>query len=405
MRSLLITYVWPEPNASAAGARDMSLIEIFLKAGWEVTCLSPSKENAFSEKIRAQGVATVSMGPNDSRFDEFISQLKPDFVLFDRFVTEEQFGWRVHEHSPETIRVLDTQDLHFLRRARQRVLDGGALDLVNDDSLREIASIYRSDLTLILSDFEINLLMNQFRVPEHLLALSRFCYPDPTPQPFFKERENFVMIGNFRHPPNADGVLWLKREIWPHIHDRLPRAQAHIYGAYPSREMMALTDAKIGFHVKGSAPDAIETLRSYRINLAPLRFGAGIKGKITDGWSAGTPVVSTPVGAEGMHGGLPWGGAIESEPRAFAERAISLYTDETLWSEARENGFRILKGLFHLDANSKKLIDDLLEARKNASKRRTENFIGAMLQHHFHKSTTYFSKWIELKEERATPAS
>src|SRR4051794_31698370 len=97
---LIIGYVWPETNASAAGLRDWELMEQFRAAGWSVHYASPAKPNSFSEKLASLGVPTFSCEANDPRFDDFIRELRPDFVLFDRFVIEEQFGWRVEENSP-----------------------------------------------------------------------------------------------------------------------------------------------------------------------------------------------------------------------------------------------------------------------------------------------------------------
>src|ERR1700679_3826907 len=95
LKVLIIGYVWPETNASAAGLRDWAIMEHCLKQGWEVVYASPAKENAFSEKIGKLGVRAFSCQANDSRFDDFISEVIPDVVIFDRFVIEEQFGWRV----------------------------------------------------------------------------------------------------------------------------------------------------------------------------------------------------------------------------------------------------------------------------------------------------------------------
>lgn len=336
MKVLIIGYVWPEPLSSAAGLRDWNLIETFQGVGWEVIFASSSKENHFSKAIQNRGIQICPVQPNDPEFDIFIQNLKPDFVVFDRFVTEEQFGWRVQENSPETVRILDTQDLHFLRRGREKAIKSGRAenqlrvatqfpinlpDELSEDLLREVASIYRSDCSLIISSFEIQLLKDRYRLPSDLLHLSRFQYDLPPASPSFGERMDFVTIGNFRHLPNADGIRWLYAEIWPLIRKRLPEANLFVYGAYPPKEMMALTQKKSGFHVVGSTPDQFETLKKYRVNLAALRFGAGIKGKISDGWWAGTPVVTTPIGAEGMSDDLSWGGEIAVDQEDFAQKS------------------------------------------------------------------------------------
>ena len=407
-RVLIIGYVWPELTSSAAGLRDWNLIQAFQEKNWEISFTSPSKENEFKEKIEKQDIHTLSIGPNDTRFDSFIQELKPDFVIFDRFVIEEQFSWRVKKYSPQSIRVLDTQDVHFLRRARGNALLKGIainkifdadFDLVSEDLLRELSSIYRSDISLILSDFEMQMLENRFRVPKELLKLSRFMY-GPSPQNLlpYHSREHFVVIGNFRHPPNSDGILWLHNKIWPSIRKHIPQAQVHIYGAYPPKEMMSLSDTENGFHVMGHAENQHETLAKYRVSLAPLRFGAGIKGKISDSWWVGTPVITTPIGAEGMHDYLgEWGGQIATSAEEFAKKAIELYNSKLHWNTAQDAGFRIMKNIFNHSQNSQQLIADLMETREQIDQLREKNFVGMMLWHNAFKSTKYFSKWIELK--------
>jgi O-antigen biosynthesis protein len=412
-RVLIIGYVWPEWTSSAAGLRDWNLIQSFQEHNWDITFTSPSKANEFQAEIQSKNIETVSIGPNDAKFDSFIEKLKPDFVIFDRFVIEEQFSWRVKKFSPQSIRVLDTQDVHFLRRGRGQALQNGLplekvfsadFDLVTEDCLRELSSIYRSDLTLVLSDFEMQMLQNRFQVPKDLLRASRFMYgPSPKNLLDYHAREHFVVIGNFRHPPNPDGILWLHQKIWPLIRQKLPQAQIHIYGAYPSKDMMALTDPEEGFHVMGHAPDQHATLSKYRVSLAPLRYGAGIKGKISDSWWVGTPVVSTPIGAEGMmdqpsgKGIENWGGHIANNAEEFARMALELYASKLHWTRAQEAGFRIVRNLFDYQKNSQQLIRDLNEVKENSEQFRNKNLVGQLLWHNAFKSTKYFSKWIELK--------
>jgi O-antigen biosynthesis protein len=408
MNVLIIGYVWPEPRSSAAGLRDWNLIEAFQSAGWKVFFASASKLNIHAKDLAAKGISIHSVQPNDSKFDLLIKELNPDFVVFDRFVTEEQFGWRVREFCPSAIRILDTQDLHFLRRGREEALKSNGtpdqiihcqFDLLNNTLFRELGSIYRSDCTLILSSFELSLLRKRFNIPESLLFLYRFQYRDFPTSAGFHERKNFGMIGNFRHGPNRDAILWLKMELWPLIRNRIPKSEIHICGAYPPKDMMMLTNAEDGFYVSGPVENSFQFLEQFRINLAPLRFGAGIKGKISDGWWSGTPVVTTPIGAEGMTEEEEFGGAIADDAHLFAQAAEILYSNKSEWMKARENGYRILKNEYSKKENFQKLINQLLFLKKNINDLRRTNITGAILSSHFYRSTKYFSKWIEAKNQ------
>ena len=112
--------VLPEPNSTAAGKRMLQLIDFFLKEKYRISFLSAATNFAFSENLNSIGVEYISIALNDSNFAEKLQVLNPDIVLFDRFVTEEQFGWKVAEICPQAIRILDTEDLHFLRKAREK---------------------------------------------------------------------------------------------------------------------------------------------------------------------------------------------------------------------------------------------------------------------------------------------
>ena len=152
---LIIGYVWVEPNSSAAGSRMLQLIEQFLKQNWKVTFASPAQKSEKAASLSSLGIDEVSIELNNTSFDDFIKDLQPTIVLFDRFMMEEQFGWRVAENCPNTLRILDTEDLHFLRKTRHQQLKKGekfsneALSK-SEDTKREIASILRCDVSLII---------------------------------------------------------------------------------------------------------------------------------------------------------------------------------------------------------------------------------------------------------------
>jgi hypothetical protein len=154
-----IGFVFPEPNSSAAGVRILQLIRLFKAQGYAVVFGSASKRSEYSFDLKSIGVQEENLLLNDLSFDDFVQKLNPNIVVFDRFMTEEQFGWRVAKQCPKAIRILDTEDLHFLRKARQQnqTLNSNFSKefLKTDVAKRELASIYRSDLSLIISEVEM----------------------------------------------------------------------------------------------------------------------------------------------------------------------------------------------------------------------------------------------------------
>jgi glycosyltransferase involved in cell wall biosynthesis len=349
----------------------------------------------------------VKIALNDSRFDQFVRDLDPAIVLFDRFMVEEQFGWRVAEQCPLALRILDTEDLHCLRRARQKALKESRefkeSELLSTDvARREIASIYRSDISLIISDYELDLLSKQFKIDESLLYYLPFLTEGINEQtvsswPSFESRHNFVTIGNFLHEPNCDSVVFLKEEIWPIIRTALPGAEMLVYGAYPMQKITQLNDPKNGFMIKGRADDASLVMQQGRVCLAPLRFGAGLKGKLLDSMLCGTPSVTTSVGAEAMHGELAWNGIIADKAEDIAAAAIQLYSDEPAWKLAQTNGIKIVNQLFRKEKYGTGFLARIDEIRQQLPEHRNKNFIGGMLTHHTMASTKFMSRWIEAK--------
>lgn len=406
---LIIGTVFPEPNSSAAGSRMMQLIASFQQKKWKVTFASVASDSEFMVDLGAHQIDKVSIKLNDDSFDEFIETLKPDLVLFDRFMTEEQFGWRVSEKVPDAIKVLDTEDLHCLRTARQKAwklnTNFQVEDLLLEDvAKREIASILRCDLSLIISTYEMKILIDLFKVDESLLLFLPFMLQQIEEEEqshwlSFEERENFITIGNFLHEPNYQAVIFLKNEIWPHIRKKMPDAQMHIYGAYASEKVNQLNNPKQGFLIKGRVRNVKDVMVKARVCLSPLVFGAGLKGKLIDAMFSGTPNVTTHIGAEGMHDGLPWSGFIANLPKDFADDAVKLYQNETLWKKFQQNGVEIINQNYDERDWSPRLIEDIEFVFKNLALHRKENFLGALLQHHTLNSTKYLSKWIEEKNK------
>lgn len=406
---LIIGYVWPEPNSTAAGQRMMQLIELFQKQDWQITFASPAAESPHQFDLQTLGVIQVQIKPNDNGFDTFVHTLQPDMVLFDRFMMEEQFGWRVEEQCPNAIRLLNTEDLHFLRKARQEAVKYERPlqkeDLFSETAVREVAAILRSDLTILLSEFEVAFLQDSFQIDPRLLQYTPYLLSKITPEtvagwPPFAQRRHFVTIGNFRHAPNWDAVLQLQQHIWPLIRAQLPLAVLKIYGAYPPRKAADLHQPQQGFHVLGWAADAQAVMQQARVCLAPLRFGAGLKGKLIEAMLCGTPSLTTDVGAEGIQGDLPWNGAIVNDPVLFAKTAVSLYQNAPFWHASQANGIEIIKQRFDQTVHGPQLIEKIQAIRENLADHRLQNFTGAMLRHHSMKSTLYMSRWIEAKNKK-----
>ncbi|EJK48456.1 hypothetical protein THAOC_32744 [Thalassiosira oceanica] len=439
---------WPQPNATAAGTRTMALLRHFAEssdgpfssvhfgcgAGMPDSLAKQASDHEQTCRIKWHHIK-ANRGQDMKELLESIGSIRA--VVFDRFYSEEAFSFRIREICPDALLVLDMQDIHSLRIGRQCLVDemtahhegqGLTDDLVdsvmsfdpannlshpqerlskrklkaNDSFMRELASVHRCDMTLVCSPAEIQF-MRRWGVPEDRMTLAPFfCEPSSgTSMPTFDERADFVAVGGFKHPPNVDSVRLLRNEIWPKIRARLPGAKINIYGAYPTQSILSLDNKSLGFRVHGHVIDLDEVLLGSRVLLAPLRYGAGIKGKVVDAWRNKCPVVTTPIGSEGIGDARNWGGLVESNSDDFADAAVRLYTDQVEWGRRSEVGGSFLQGLFEGQVNLQVVREGIDSALSDMHTRRRTNIFGSMLWHQSNRSTEYFSRWIELKESKS----
>ncbi len=400
---LVIGKTFPEPNTTAAGGRMMNLLGFFKNLSYKITFVSTAAPSPNSADLKVLGIDQQNIEVNDASFDQFVAKLSPLIVMYDRFITEEQFGWRVRAAVPDALTILDTEDLHFLRKAREQAVkqqvDFTEDMLFTEEAKRELASIWRCDLSLIISTVEMDILHTTFHVPSEKLfylpltvsnlQLAEVLATPPIP------RTDFITAGNFYHAPNVDAVTYLKKEIWPLIRKELPEAKLNVYGAYSPQKIKEMHKPSEGFYIYGWTHDLNAAYREAKVCLAPLRFGAGLKGKLLQAMLTLTPMVTTSIGAEGMYGDFKVPGKVADTPQAIADAAISLYKGPN--SLDNQDVTDLLKDRFLEDNYYPKLSRCIEALEANLTKHRNANFFGEILQYKTLTSTKYLSKWIEEK--------
>ena len=399
-----------------------SIINRCVSNNFNVSFLTAASESEHKADLSTLCVDTYSVALNCSSFNTLIEKLKPDVVIFDRYMTEEQFSWRVRESCPDAVRILNTEDMHSLRQARhdavKRCGDAKYAALNSELAQREIAAILRSDLTLIISESEMALLTEHYGVPKSQLYYHPLVVgPTPSYSTTFEERAHFIHIGNFRHAPNWDAVLHLKQTLWPAIKKTLPYAELHIYGAYPPKKATQLHNDKQGFLVKGWAEDVTSLMASARVLIAPLRFGAGIKGKLLDAMRCSTPSITTWVGIEGIISTSKndrtecssqtdvWPGAVCStditKPEViedYVNQAVSLYTNKDVWESASLQAKNTLD-IFSAKQPDISLTDKMISLKNEIDAHRKTLFMQSLLWHQTLNASKYMSQWIEAKNK------
>jgi glycosyltransferase involved in cell wall biosynthesis len=255
----------------------------------------------------------------------------------------------IRKHAPNAKIIFDTVDLHGLREQRAAELGSDALLLRNAQATMkaELAVIAAANMTLVVSPFERDWLHEklpdaQVEVLSNLHEIHGSSLP-------FTQRHDLVFVGGFRHPPNVDAVLWFAREIFPLVRAALPQIRFHCIGGNVPPEILALSSLD-GIVVHGHVPDITPYMDGARIALAPLRYGAGVKGKINLSMAHGQPVVATSCAVEGMHLTNRRDVLVADDAKIFAERVIELYRDETLWNQLSVNGLENVHTHFSLDA-------------------------------------------------------
>ena len=389
-------HVWPQPKASAAGEHMMHLIELFKNMDFDIHFATAAQKPNGYAGLDDNLVTSTCVEINNDNFDKYLLSVAPDVVLFDRFMVEEQFSWRVKKECPEALRILDTEDIHFLRKQRQAVLKRKSTQGLSDIAKRELSSIYRCDLSLIISEAEIKILTDTYSVPKHLLCylplLSHVVELNRMPK--FEERKDLLFVGNFLHEPNWHAVQTLKQDIWPLIREQNKKVELHIYGAYAAEKHKQLNKPKENFYIHGYIENLEDKLKKSRLLIAPLYFGAGQKGKLLKAMQCGTPSVTTTIGAEAMQFGKAWPGVIEDNYEAFTIALLDIYNNKAYWEEKQSNILPLVNGHFQYENYLSVLkirISKLLEEKETL---RAKNIIGEILWHNSMRSTEFMSRWI-----------
>ncbi len=400
---LVIGHSQPESGATAAGVRMLQLLDNFKEQGAMVHFAAASKQGRYPDSLEGVVQEIHEIRLNDSSFDALVKLLDCQISVFDRFMTEEQYGWRVRAQLPHCKLILDTEDLHSLRLSRQEAVEKGITwnkDFWYSHPVfsRELASILRCDLTLMISRAEIELLCGVFPWLSSLMVYAPFRMeaPDNTNDLPHGSRKHFVFAGNGKHAPNADAIQILRSVVWPELSQLCPQAELHIYGAYLEELPLGSKDfpGSDRFIIKGYAPSIKEVFKTARIQLAPLRFGAGVKGKIISGLQFGLPTLSTPVGWEGIGGKHIKNPLVVNEISQMIPKAAELYDESRQWEEALQQGRELAREHF-TNRDSIQGSSFLFNSEQEIS--REARLLRDLLRSKAFDSSRFMSKWIEAK--------
>ena len=353
---LVVDAVTPMPDQDSGSLRMVNLLTILVNSGCAVTffCEGRHYHSGYAEKLQALGIQVLYhpylqseptwLAENGARFDS---------VLLSRHYIAAPLLALVREHCRRARIIFDTVDLHFLREERQAELAGDAAmaRAALKTRAQELAVITASDLTLVVSPIEQVLL-------KELLPLARVeilsnIHEVPGCAAGYAARAGLLFVGGFQHPPNVDAVLWFVREVLPLARAKLaaallPEFVLHLVGSNTPAEIAVLSCDYVIVH--GFVRDIDPLLAAARLSVAPLRYGAGVKGKVNMAMAHGLPVIATGAAVEGMHCSHGTDVMIGDCAQEFADALVQTYQDPELWQRLSEGGLRNVSTHFSFDA-------------------------------------------------------
>lgn len=342
----------PTPDRDSASLRLVNLMALLQDAGAHVVFVParPAHAGDYTQALQAQGIE-VWYPPQLGTPPRWLREHGPRFatVLLCRHHVAEHWLPAVRRHAPQARVVFDSIDLHYLREARGAELSGDvvARRAAQATRGRELAVIAAADVTLVVSAAERELLRSD--APHAQVELLSNLHRVSGPGKAFGERRDVLFVGGFRHPPNVDAVRWFVESVWPLVRAQAPELRFHCIGGDVPADIAGLT-AQPGVHVYGHVADIAPYLDGCRIAIAPLRFGAGVKGKINLSMAHGQPVVATTIAAEGMHLVDGHDVLLADDAQAFAAQILRLHRDADLWQRMSANGLDNVQRHFSLDA-------------------------------------------------------
>jgi len=349
---LIVDATMPRPDRDSGSLRLVNLMRLLQEEGAHVVFLPADRHRIepYAAQLQHLGIETW-YAPFAARPAAWLREhgARFDTVMVSRHYIASEFLTLLRRHAPQAKIVFDTVDLHYLRERRGADVAQDAVLARAAERTRalELAMIAQADITLVVSDIERELLRND--APNAKVDVLSNLHRIAGPGASFAERRDVVFVGGFRHPPNVDAVRWFVGDIWPRVHARLPDAHFHCIGGDVTPEIAALA-AQPGVRIHGHIADIDPYMHGARVAVAPLRYGAGVKGKVNLSMAHGQPVVATACAVEGMHLRDGIDALVADDPAAFADAIVRLYEDEALWAAIARNGLESVAQHFSLDA-------------------------------------------------------
>ncbi len=353
---LVIDQYVPNYDRDAGSYRMYQILKILAELGHNVTFIGDNlaRQEPYTSALQRDGVETI-YGPYAGSVEEYLSMHGRifDIVILSRANFAGKYISNVKKYCTNARVIYDTVDLHFLRESRRAKVEGSASALDSSEKYREMEfrTMEMSDITLVVSPIEKELIVKENPgIEVEVVSIIQEIYGTNVK---FSERKDLMFVGNFIHPPNVDAVKWFVKDIFPLVKNKSPGVKFYVIGSEANEEIISLAsnDVIIVGYVKDLKP-YFEMCRAF---VAPLRYGAGVKGKINMSMGYGLPVITTAIGAEGM--GLIDGEdvLIADSPDTFAQKVLEVYNNEDLWDKISTGSIKNVKENYSYEVSKDKL--------------------------------------------------
>jgi len=355
-RVLVIDAYTPEPDQDSGSLRLTYLFECFQELGYGVSFFADNRGFAgrYTAALQEAGVE-VLYNPWIASLQDFFRERGPefDFVMISRHYIAANYISLVRRYCPQAKFIFDTVDLHYLREERLAELeDSLPLRRVAAQTKRsELGVIRQSDATLVVSTVEQEVL--RAAAPDARIEILSNIHKVAGCQAGFSERKDLFFVGGYQHPPNIDAAQWFVSSIWPLVQAELPGVNFHLIGSKAPERIKRLQGNGVIF--QGFVDDLNPWLDGCRLAVAPLRYGAGVKGKVNISMSRGQPVVATPAAVEGLQAHDGEDVLVAESAEDFAAAVVRLYKDQALWEKLSQGGLQNVQQYFSVETACRQL--------------------------------------------------
>ncbi len=361
---LVIDATTPQPDHDSGSVRLCNILRLLREDGHAVTFFADNR--AFVERytpaLQQMGVEVLwhpHLSDPVGWFEENGARL--DLVFVSRHYIASHYVPLVRRHAPRATLAFDTVDLHYLREQRAAELAGSSEMARSAEKTREqeLRLIRDCDVTLVVSPVEQALLARE--APGARVEVLSNVHEIFGRRRAFEDRADIMFIGGYQHPPNVDAAIWFASEILPRVRAEIPELRLHLIGSKAPPEVKALGE-RPGVEFHGFVEDIEPFLDGCRLAVAPLRYGAGVKGKVNMSMSYGQPVVATGIAVEGMHAEPGRDVLVAETPEEFAAQVVRAYRDPALWLQLSDQGIANVQRHFSF-ASAQAALRRLLDPR------------------------------------------